>query len=315
MQQGEVSEPVLTDAGIHLIKVTDIEKDEMPPFSELKPVIETQLAQRAARKVYVQQMERARDIAFNAADLQEPADALGLAVQRADSIAREGLHAGVNQAATAEHQHDGMVETIFSDSRVLAALFSEEVLKDRMNSELIELNDTQGVLVRVASTHEPRQLALSEVRNTIEARLREVKAREKARALAVSLRDQVRDGANFATAVKAAKAAKLQPNIDVDVTRQGSELPAELIEAVFATPRSSVTSGVQSAATGEADASEDSEQGSAGSAAVGVVALANGDQVVYQVREIGEAQSDYTDEQLALFARQAGSALARQELN
>ncbi|MBT8148690.1 MAG: SurA N-terminal domain-containing protein, partial [Gammaproteobacteria bacterium] len=189
LQQGEVSEPVLTDAGIHLIKVTDIEKDEMPPFSELKPVIETQLAQRAARKVYVQQMERARDIAFNAADLQEPADALGLAVQRADSIAREGLHAGVNQAATAEHQHDGMVETIFSDSRVLAALFSEEVLKDRMNSELIELNDTQGVLVRVASTHEPRQLALSEVRNTIEAQLREVKAREKARALAVSLRD------------------------------------------------------------------------------------------------------------------------------
>ena len=74
---------------------------------------------------------------------------------------------------------------------------STDVLDDRMNSEVIELNDGQGVVVRVKEAYEPRQLDFDEVRSQIEIRLLQQKAELALSELAAELVQQVADGGEF----------------------------------------------------------------------------------------------------------------------
>lgn len=154
LELNQVSEPIKTDAGLHLVKLTDIDLVEIDSLEDMREQIVSQVQMREAQASYVALIERAADIAFNAADLSEPAELLDLEVKSSAPISRTG--STVADAAA-----------LFNDSRVLDAAFSEEVLNERLNSEVIELAPDHAVLVQVAEVFEPRQLALEEIRDQI----------------------------------------------------------------------------------------------------------------------------------------------------
>ena len=62
-------------------------------------------------------------------------------------------------------------DLLLSNSDVLEALFSEEVLAGE-NSQMIQVSDTESVVVRVAQQYEPMERALEEVTKEIQAQLR-----------------------------------------------------------------------------------------------------------------------------------------------
>ena len=282
LSEGALSAPVTTDAGIHLITVTDIAKTSMPAFDDIKRDIEMQIQRRSATKEYVRVMAQVADVAFNAADLAEPASAIDGTIESVSGITRTGGSSSSSQGAQLTSQQ----QQLFSDSRVLDALFSTDVLDDRMNSEVIELNDGQGVVVRVKEAYEPRQLDFDEVRSQIEIRLLQQTAELALSELAAELVQQVADSGEF---TKVMVASGLAPTAS-DVTRQTRTLPRELLEAIFAASRSNEGKTVET------------------------VASSNGTQFLFKINSVSDGKGALDANQQALLEQQSADAVARQEL-
>jgi peptidyl-prolyl cis-trans isomerase D len=233
----EISEPVETDAGLHLIKVTEIDSVEIESIDELRRTITEQLQIRSAQARYVGVIEQAADIAFNAADLGEPAKILELEVKSTPPIGRSGLSASTLS--------DGSVDVaLLSDKRILTAAFSDEVIADGTNSEVIELSPEHAVIVRAKEVFEPRQYTLDEVKADISPLVVREKAADKLALLEQSIKTDV-SGADQAQKLNLTDAAQKAGYSASSQTfsRRSTEVDREFLLAVFEAPRSSIEAG------------------------------------------------------------------------
>lgn len=231
----EVSAPVETDAGLHLVTVTEIDVAKMESLEELRPIIAEQLQIRDAQARYVKLLEDAADIAFNSADLSEPAAALDLTVKSAGSIGRNGPVANDYNASNGVALSD---EALFTDQRILNAVFSDEVFTDRQNSEPVELAPNRSVLLRVKESFEPRQLSFDEVKAQIEPIAVKDKAKTQLNDIGQTIIASV-DGSEANTLAAAAERAGYQVANNV-LMRNTVELDRELLAAIFEAPRTLV---------------------------------------------------------------------------
>ncbi|EAQ99088.1 SurA N-terminal domain-containing protein [Congregibacter litoralis] len=209
---GERSAPVETEAGTHLLLVTDRREGSNVSFEEVAEELEDRIARRDAAAELLSDVERLRDIAFNAADLDAPAEALELTVQTSDPVTR--------------NQREGL----FSRPVLLQAAFSEDVLEAGHNSEVLELSPEQFVLLRVAERRPPAQVPLESVAGEIEDLLRDRLAREAAAAEARELLAALDDGN---TVEEAANAAGFQWQVELGARRDSPTLPPVVRERLF----------------------------------------------------------------------------------
>uniref|UniRef100_UPI003567A151 peptidylprolyl isomerase n=1 Tax=Neptunomonas sp. TaxID=1971898 RepID=UPI003567A151 len=142
----EVSEPVRTEFGYHLIKVTGISDKELPDFAEMKYKLTDDILDQKVEAVYVERLELMADITFSAGDLIEPAEVMGLVIQESEPFDRAG----------------GAID-ITRNAKVVAAAFSNDLIRERINSTPIELDKERTVVVRVKTHFEPRVQAFDEV--------------------------------------------------------------------------------------------------------------------------------------------------------
>ncbi|WP_100639596.1 SurA N-terminal domain-containing protein [Marinobacter salexigens] len=156
LNEGQVSDPVTTSFGVHLIRLDDIRRSDVPPLAEIEGQLRSELALERAQEKYSEVRAELADSAYAADDLAGPAEELGLEIREAKAVTRNG--------GRAPFDHAGLVRQ----------LFSEDVLEDGYNTELIDVGDNVSVVARVREYREAQQLALSEVRddirNTLEAR-------------------------------------------------------------------------------------------------------------------------------------------------
>lgn len=152
---GEVSEPVETEFGFHLIKLTDVKPMQLPSLDEIRDDVVAQVRLEQAERVYFELLEQMTQIAFEQPDSLEPiVEQLNLTVATTRMVTR-----------------DGGRETITSRRTVMEAAFSEDVLQQRLNSAPIEVGPNETVVVRIAE-HQPSRLQpLEEVRADIERQL------------------------------------------------------------------------------------------------------------------------------------------------
>jgi peptidyl-prolyl cis-trans isomerase D len=133
-----VSEPVRTDFGFHLIEVTGQRGGSDAGFDDVRDQVEASYRRFEAENLYFDYAERLAEAAYeNAASLTPAAEMLGLQVQESDWLTRNGLPEGV-----------------LASPRVVNAAFSDDVLVEGHNSELIEIGPQRSVVVRVIE-HEP----------------------------------------------------------------------------------------------------------------------------------------------------------------
>ncbi|MFT7288593.1 MAG: peptidyl-prolyl cis-trans isomerase D [Halieaceae bacterium] len=209
---GERSGLVTTDAGTHFLTVTDRREGSAVSFEDVRAELETRLRDAAAAAALLSDVERLRDIAFNAADLSAPARELGLEVQRSAPVSR--------------FQTDG----IFAQPVLLRPAFSEDVLEAGHNSEVIELNPEQFFVLRVAERRMPALRPLAEVQAQIEAQLRDEKAGNAGRAKAEELLGVLEKGS---TVEDAANAAGLGWQVELGATRDSLRLPRAVRDKLF----------------------------------------------------------------------------------
>ncbi len=176
MEAGEVSEPVSTSFGTHLIKLLDVRKSEVPALEEIRDQLRRELASDKAAAQFAEVRSQLSDLAYAANDLADPASELGLEVREKAGVTRDG--------GEAPFDHPGLVRQLFSD----------DVLKEGYNTELIDVGDSVSVVARVKEYFEREQQPLDEVREEIRAALLEQKVREAQRERAEQLIAGLQDG-------------------------------------------------------------------------------------------------------------------------
>lgn len=183
LKVGDLSEPVRSRFGYHLIEVEGIIPARVKPFDEVRESLRGELARQKAEAVFYDLAERLASLVYESPDSLEPAaEELGLTIHQSDWMARTG---GVG---------------LFGHPKVTAVAFSEELLGERRNSDLIEPEKDvlQALVLRVMDHREASIRPLEEVRAEIVATLRQERARQAAKAAAEAGAEQLRGGAQWA---------------------------------------------------------------------------------------------------------------------
>lgn len=176
LDEGEVSEPVETDAGVHFISVVSKTVTEAPTFEARKPAIENALKRAQAEEIYAENLNRLGELTFSATDLSDASSGLSLPINTTEFFTRS--------------QGSGLaMNTAFRD-----AAFSEDVLINGYNSNVVELSDTQVVVLKKAS-HEPERIkSIEEVKDEIVGILEARKIDEQLVELSDELKERLASG-------------------------------------------------------------------------------------------------------------------------
>lgn len=213
LQVGELSAPVKTDFGWHLIRLQDVQAAEVPLLETLRPQLERELKAQKVEQRFVEVTKQLEDAAFESSDLQQPAQELGLTLQQSAAFGREGG------------------QGIAANPQVLQAAFSDEVLLEAANSAPLELDPDTVVVLRVKEHRKSSVLPFEEVSEGLRERLAQQQAAEAARQQGEALLQALRRG----------EAPALPAGADWQrveaATRDQPLADAAMIETVFRMPR------------------------------------------------------------------------------
>jgi peptidyl-prolyl cis-trans isomerase D len=217
--EGDISEPVETEFGWHIIRLVALRPAHTDPFES--PAVQKTLLdlfqQRHAEQTFQDMSDKLGQLAFeNPTSLDPAAKALDLKVQTSEWFTRAG---GAGVAANRD---------------VIAAAFSREVLQDGDNSKPIVLDASHVAVVRKAAYEAPRQRELAEVADQIRDELKSEAARAQAQSEAAAFLAALQGGQSIA---EAAKARNLSVVSRGSVRRDMADVDKALLEAVFKMPR------------------------------------------------------------------------------
>jgi peptidyl-prolyl cis-trans isomerase D len=193
MGEGEISEPVRTQYGFHVIRLDRITESRVQPLDQVRSEIEAEVRRLRAEEQFNELAEILGSTVFEQPDSLEPAaDHLGVKVMRSEWFTQD---AGTG---IAEFQV------------VRDAAFGNEVLIDGLNSELIEIDQDNLVAVRKVDYRARRQLDLNEARPGLEKRLRAVEASDKMEKAGEDLVARLKSGADWDELLIAHKLARVR---------------------------------------------------------------------------------------------------------
>lgn len=215
----EVSDPVRTAFGLHLIKVDSITEARVPSYEEVRERLLREYRREKAEQIFVDRVDTMATLAFENPDsLDEVAEALDLTPSVTGWISPEP---SVN-------------EGIGGNPDVTATAFSPELLQDGFNSEPIELDASRVVVLRIADHRPSRQQTLSEVQAEIENRLAAEEARRLAAQSGGELLGRLRAGED---AAEVAADADLAWAGEADLTRDDRAADMSVVDTAFRMPR------------------------------------------------------------------------------
>lgn len=172
----EISDPVVSEFGVHLIKLTEDAERVFQSFEEVSARIERELKSAEVDLIYNERLEDLSNIAFESADLQTISDELGLEIRESPALGRQGGSG------------------IFANNALVSAAYSDEVLLEGNNSDAIEISDSESIVLRVLQFNEASVLPLEDVQAEIAVLLRTEMEREAVQELGEQLAIAAEEG-------------------------------------------------------------------------------------------------------------------------
>ena len=215
---GDVSAPVETEFGWHVIRLDELVPARTQAFEE--PEVQKGLLdlyqQAEAQKHFQEKNSKLEELAFdNAASLDAVAKTLDLKVQTTEWFTRTG---GTD---------------ITANAAVIAAAFSPEVLTSNENSKPIAIDGAKIVVVRKAEYEAPRQRTLAEVDVMVRQDLKSEKAQAKAKSDADAALAALQGGQPLGAVAKTAGQTVENPG---PTARDRTEIERPLLDALFKLP-------------------------------------------------------------------------------
>ena len=170
LEKGQISELVESEFGFHIIQLTDVRRPAPQPFEGVRAKLEDELKRQQAQRRFAEFAEDFSNLVYENGDSLNPAaQKLGLTIRKAQGVLRNGAFASGKDA-------------VLASPRLMAAVFSEDALGKKTNTEAIETGTNQMVAARVVAHRPAHTLALDEVKDRVRERLVQQKALELAKA-------------------------------------------------------------------------------------------------------------------------------------
>jgi peptidyl-prolyl cis-trans isomerase D len=208
LKVGEIAGPVESQFGYHVIKLDAIKPSEAPSFDAVKAKLEDELKKSHASRAFAQDAEDFSNLIYDQPDSLKPVlEKFKLPLQTSAWMTRQGGESA-----------------LLNNEKFLRTAFSDNVLKNKQNTEAVEVAPSMLVAARVIA-HEPaKQRALEEVQATIVQVLTQQKAAELARSEGEAVLAKLRKG----------EAVDVQWSQQQTVSRERPEgLQPEAARAVF----------------------------------------------------------------------------------
>ncbi len=215
LQLNQVSEPIKSAFGYHLIKVTELVAGEVKSFDKVKAELTTAFQRAEAETAFYESGETLTELSYENPDsLQAVSDALGIKTVKTELFSR---------VVAIDAQK------VNSQKSVIDAAFSEDVLKGE-NSSVIELGDDKLIVLRMIE-HKPAEVrALESIKPVIVAKLLSDKARKVAADKAIEIKAAVDGGQAL---VDVAKKYDLKVEKLLALSRSNGDVPWQVSQAVF----------------------------------------------------------------------------------
>jgi len=214
----EISVPIRSAFGYHLIQVTEIRGKASPDLDSMRATLIELYRRQQAEQIFYDRSETLANLAYEHPDaLDAAAEALGLEIQQSPWLSR----------ATGD-------DWLLAEPRVLEAAFSPEVLGEGLNSEVLELADGRLLVLRLGEHKAARQLELGEIRDAVVASYQEMRAGELALERGSELLVRLRGGERL-------NALATEAGLEtVEVSGMGRDdtlRPLSIVRAAFRLPR------------------------------------------------------------------------------
>lgn len=216
---GQVSEPIRSNFGYHLVRVEQVKPAKVKPFASVRAQILSHLQLQAVEEKFDEMVQELDQLAYDSPDSLEPAASqIGQPIVESDWITRNTPPQGV-----------------LGNPRVLQAAFSETVLSGK-NSDLLELSDTHFMVLRMREHKPAVQKPLAEVRDTIVAQLTREKRAERALAVAEAALARLQGGERPEQVAQELAGASWILNAKVGRQDPPGTIPADVVASAFSLP-------------------------------------------------------------------------------
>lgn len=210
---GDISAPIKTDFGFHIIKLTGMVKGEIQPIDEVKVQITEALQKQKAEELFYERSAILEEKSFEISDsLTEVAESIEVPVSTSVEFSRS--------TATG----------IFRNPEVLTAAFSDHVIDAQLNSAPISISDKQIIVMRI-NKHQPSEIQSLEL---VKDKVLTNRKLHKSKKLAIEFANNIKSKLKSNESIDELVFQKSLKWTDLDrVERTGTELPFQQLQAFF----------------------------------------------------------------------------------
>lgn len=215
MKVGDISDPVESEFGFHVIKLTAIQPGAEKPLESVRAAIETELKRQQAGKRFTEAAEAFTNLVYEQSDSLKPAaERFKLAIQTVDALERVPAGGAAQKPA-------------LTNPKLLAALFSPDSIKSKRNTEAVEIGGNTLVSARIVEHYPAQKKPFETVRADVLTRFTAQESRRLAREAGEARLKALQGGEAAGNGLSEART----------VARSGApQIPPDALEPVYRAP-------------------------------------------------------------------------------
>ena len=219
LKKGEISKPIESSFGWHILKIIDSKERKEVSYEEVKKQFENELLLEKGREAVFDLQDELEDLLASGNTFEEISKILEVKMIVANKIDNEGI------------KQNKQVNNEFQDERILRTIFNQKINEE---GNIIDIDKDEGLAISlVTDITKPRQLTLDESKELVRKKLIFDLKLKNAQDKAEKIKNEISSGKSFKDVANKYKLEIKGVKPFTRVLPDSSELPIPLISKIF----------------------------------------------------------------------------------